>query len=402
MRAYTIIFIFIVLVLGVVGTVLAWMALEFNTHGTIDLGSAYLTQSELELAILVLGVLSAGLLGLLTSIAALHYFLEKHGKEEKIDYDREYEQELPYDYPPAYAGALLNDVDEAPLPKDFFATILYLDWHGLLDIEKAGKDYNIVFKEKREDKILEIPSVRKVYKFLYGYAMSHKEGEKEFVPLTELEYRSVCNQRWFNIFFKDWQASVQEEMKTIGLLGHKGGLGYYELIIITYALLSALFLVLLFAPIPMLIYYLMVGMPFGFFFFGAAAGIALRRYYKGKLTLKSSEGNIHYHRWKAFRRYVRDFSEMEEHPVMHIKLWDEIMVYSVSLGVAKEAVRSLRVAPSEVTSKSVLFVDGNLLNFNSKRFYKAVEGFSTVTTTALPIGALGAAAIGMSAIIGRR
>jgi uncharacterized membrane protein len=48
-------------------------------------------------------------------------------------------------------------------------------------------------------------------------------------------------------------------------------------------------------------------------------------------------------RAEALKRYLKDFSNLEEAPVGHLVLWDRFLVYAVALGVADELLDGLRV-----------------------------------------------------------
>lgn len=341
-----------------------------------------------EMLILAFIILVSGLIGAIVVGVLIYLIHQKHGKEEENKYSRRYEQEPPYEYPPAYAGALMDDVNQQAKPKDFLATIFYLDKKGLLDIKKTKKGYKIVF---RETKKIDIPSVRKVYDFLNEYSFKQtKKGENELY-FKELERRSIFNQEWFSKFFIDWQETVKQELKEKKLISGKKGLAIFETIMFAYIISAAFFSALIIYPMGEMILYYLLGIPFGFSFFGATASITLRAKYKNKLILKTKEGDLHQKRWAAFQNFVKEFSQMEEHPPMHKELWDEIMVYSISLGVAEEAIKAMKINQSE-TSNSSLFTDGKLIHFTQGEMAKAIELFSTVSTVALPIAAIGVGA----------
>ncbi|HVM12159.1 MAG TPA: DUF2207 domain-containing protein, partial [Actinomycetota bacterium] len=53
-------------------------------------------------------------------------------------------------------------------------------------------------------------------------------------------------------------------------------------------------------------------------------------------------------RWRAFRRYLKDFSSLPEAPTMAVTIWERYMVYAVALGVAAEVERQVRaLVPAE-------------------------------------------------------
>ena len=65
-------------------------------------------------------------------------------------------------------------------------------------------------------------------------------------------------------------------------------------------------------------------------------------------------------RWAAFRRYLEDFSRMDEAPVISLPLWEEFLVYGIALGVADDVLEAARfAAPPELEQTSSLYWYGS-------------------------------------------
>src|SRR5690606_4350242 len=65
-------------------------------------------------------------------------------------------------------------------------------------------------------------------------------------------------------------------------------------------------------------------------------------------------------RWEAFRRYLTDFSRLEEAPVISLDLWDRYLVYAIAFGVAEEVLEQARLhAPPELEQTSSIYWYGN-------------------------------------------
>ena len=61
-------------------------------------------------------------------------------------------------------------------------------------------------------------------------------------------------------------------------------------------------------------------------------------------------------RWQAFRRYLADFSRLQEAPAISLKLWEEFLVYAVALGVAEDVLEAARLhAPPTLEETSSLY-----------------------------------------------
>ncbi|MCD4739748.1 DUF2207 domain-containing protein [archaeon] len=426
---------------------------------------------------LAIAHLFAAVLGAASIFVYLAYIHKKYGREEYSSYHNEYEQQPPYDYPPAYVGALMNEMHELPLPRDFLATIFYLKNLGYIELEKAGKDYIIKIKKETGPKIT---SVRIVYDLLVKESIK-AEGKLSF---SQIRDETIKEHNWFNSFFPHWAYLVRDEVNRMDLLNFsREGLARFELLVNIYAGIAAitvlsivscgvlirvpeeygraslyvlmgggivgtltilaiilssiliwtyvlakiielatsglqvliksirkgkvdyknfdkLLISIVLIPILTAIFFAFGGdayignlisvllpvTPFSFFFFGTLFGIGLRRYAKGELLLKSSKGNLHFKRWKAFRRYVRDFSNMEDHPPLHVHLWDQILTYSISLGIAENVLNKMEhVFPEE---NKVRDGKGKPAFSEEIRAYegitKMIEAFSIASTVGIP------------------
>ena len=59
----------------------------------------------------------------------------------------------------------------------------------------------------------------------------------------------------------------------------------------------------------------------------------------------SALGADHYAKWRAFRRFLLHFSEMERSTIPALEIWEHYLVYAVELGVAKQVMEQLMVYP---------------------------------------------------------
>jgi uncharacterized membrane protein len=62
--------------------------------------------------------------------------------------------------------------------------------------------------------------------------------------------------------------------------------------------------------------------------------------------------------WQAFRRFLLDFSRLDEAPVGHLVLWERYLVYAVALGVTAQVARALeaRIPPESAGTFAPWFV----------------------------------------------
>ena len=71
------------------------------------------------------------------------------------------------------------------------------------------------------------------------------------------------------------------------------------------------------------------------------AGAFLRR--------RSPMGSTHLAMWKAFRRFLLDFSSLDRAEIPSLIIWEHYLVYATVLGVAKQVISQLKVVYPEIT-----------------------------------------------------
>ena len=68
--------------------------------------------------------------------------------------------------------------------------------------------------------------------------------------------------------------------------------------------------------------------------FGIICGAAMPRW-KPETLLRARQ-------WKAYARFLKDFSAMEEAPPDHYKLWDYHFIYATALGVSEHYLKNIQ------------------------------------------------------------
>jgi uncharacterized membrane protein len=85
------------------------------------------------------------------------------------------------------------------------------------------------------------------------------------------------------------------------------------------------------------------------------AGSALHRMW----VRRTRKGALLHARWWAFRRYLTDFSRMEESPPASLALWEQFLVYGIALGVAEQVIEAVRLkAPPEIAEGGSFYSPG--------------------------------------------
>jgi uncharacterized membrane protein len=84
-------------------------------------------------------------------------------------------------------------------------------------------------------------------------------------------------------------------------------------------------------------------------------------------------------RWQAFRRYLSDFSRLEESPPASLALWEQFLVYGIALGVAEQVLEAARLyAPPEIAQGGSFYspgYDGSLSVPDGSTFSSLENGF---------------------------
>ena len=55
----------------------------------------------------------------------------------------------------------------------------------------------------------------------------------------------------------------------------------------------------------------------------------------------TQEGVDEFSKWKAFERFIKDFSLIKEHPPESVAIWNEYLIYATALGDAKAVSKAM-------------------------------------------------------------
>jgi uncharacterized membrane protein len=306
----------------------------------------------------IIGVLAA--LGLALGLGITTYL--RYGKEPRVVYDQEYEHAPPTDLPPAEVGALLSQGHVAE--QEFTATLFDLirkgaisakpiqtvrsTWGGLRqedisDLELGLTDNTTGFRDY-EQSVLTI--VRRVL----------DDGP---LPLsqfrTEIREDASANAKTYQIF----RTRVLDAIKRSDLLDTSGNVASALTVALAIVLVLGSFFVLpgLLGGRPggvAMAILIAVGM-----LVGAVILIVIVSFRRVRVK-RTRAGALEAARWDAFKRYLTDFSNLEEAPAISLELWDRYLVYAIAFGVAEEVLEQARLhAPPELETRSSIYWFGN-------------------------------------------
>ena len=309
-----------------------------------------------------------GALGIvLASIGGVILLWTKKGKRYKPSFDGDYFRELPAPYSPAELSVLWNN--KKMKAQDITATIMdlarrkfiYLD-EEVIEVKKllGTKEvttYKLTFMEAPEPNSYKNPQdavLKHHEQKLLNYLKTNIAARPGFVYLTEIEDYAKKHGKEFFTFWQSWTEDVamlakdynffdkdNKSRKGIGLLGLIMTVGGAFLISVSFALgFATLISGLIITIVPQ------------------------------TFKRRSMQGEEDYARWKAFKKFLEDFSQMQTHEIPSLIIWEHYLVYAVTLGVAKEVIKQLEIVFPNMTDGDYRFGQGWM-------HYSAYSNFTT-------------------------
>ena len=327
---------------------------------------------------------------LLMSLLVPAGIYKKYGREPTITYDAIYERTPPTDDSPAFVNAMssrskISDVgtvgDDA-----FKATIMDLiDRKYLILIH--SEDNNIKLQVSDKDfnnlKDFEVEAINLIRRF-------EVNGIIDFDYMSS-KLQSENTARDYINSLKNWKENfrntyISEEVIT-KFFDNKGAklLKYHVIIMIIISIIF-LFIAIIYSACGLLAGILIAVSIFMIILllilqFGTSNSIW------GRWTVYGKEYND---KWNNFRKYLSDFSLMEEYPPESVIVWNKYLIYATSLGVAQTVSKAMNKivyansSPYENDAYSFYYYGG----YNS--FTSAINtGYSTVSSSDSSSGSVG-------------
>jgi uncharacterized membrane protein len=327
-----------------------------------------------------------GLLLVLVSVGAMVFIYQRYGREPKVDYAERYEREPPTNDPPAVIGAIITQKPSVG-SREFTATLFDLIRRGVLKAEPVSVKKDGLMSEKTmtdlrvdvgsgdpdsiEDFARNVLTLENFEHRVLNVAervLSHGP-----VNLTDFEERiKDADDRGTNrSSYESFMDAVKQEVERRDLVERSPGrwLGPAALVL---GLAGAAWFVLalLGVPVGALIFSLIFSSFIGFVGAGLVVWVVFWRVFgRADSALGSTlhrmwvrrtpKGALLHARWQAFRRYLSDFSRMEESPPASLALWEQFLVYGIALGVAEQVLEAARLhAPPEIAEGGTFYSPG--------------------------------------------
>lgn len=257
---------------------------------------------------------------ILLNIAAIIILYFKYDKEYRPAWEGIYYRELPDEITPAVMSHLMTyDVSS----RDVLATLMDLVRQRYIDIrveEKAGsllhrksKDY--IFKLVNPDRSGLRPHEADLVDWFFHRAPTN--GEISLSAFRK-QSQSGLTAGMFQLRYKNWVNLVEAEAKKRAYVEANPG----KFIAVALALVQGFGLFWLlpekfkwfaFVALPLLLF-----------------GLRIRR--------RTRVGSTEYRKWTAFKKFLVDYSQMAERDLLSVHLWEQYLVYAISLGVAKQVI----------------------------------------------------------------
>jgi len=271
------------------------------------------------------------LLSILWLVLIIYLYI-KYDKELRPTFSGEYYRELPGEYTPAEMSVLLTMGHVET--RDITATLMDLVRKKQLLLSTETYIQKGLFGNKeKEDYALTInpqaPNIplKKHESFLISWFIN-TIGNGRKVMFNEIsEYaKTRAGARQFTSDYNLWRSLAIEEGRKNNFFDEKSGRGR-----IIGILASIAFVV---------VGFLLSSTGSGFAFALVVQGIILM-IFSIRLNRRTAYGNEQYAMWMAFKKFLKEFSNMDKAEIPSIVIWEHYLVYAISLGVAKEVIRQL-------------------------------------------------------------
>lgn len=259
----------------------------------------------------------------------------KNSKRYKVENEYgEYFRELPDDYSPSIAGTLVSR-NLYPSGRELFAMLLDLVRKGHLRLEEGEKTTTLILQESGK------PLSEEEKFILNWYIRELGDGEKIILESVEASIKGRGGAKEFNRNYERWRTIVYSDMLEKNLkmdkrdkfstsLGIFTGIAYFigggMLVVYFQSELFILMILLGFILLP----------------------------YTFSRKRASLEKEKAISRWEAFKKFLVDYSNLEEAKLASIELWEHYFVYAVALGVAEKVAKGYSKIMSKKGEESTI------------------------------------------------
>jgi len=253
-------------------------------------------------------------LGLIILVVKVY---KKHDKEYASNFKNEYYRDFPANYNPSTVGYLIRQNINT---NDLSACLLNLIYKKVITFEKINKkDYKLTYHENTD---VMTDADKKLIKLIF------REPE---ITLSQLKKKARSGYNSFINDFTNWKESAifeaQKEEFFEQAIGVKVNSSIYSIIGITISIF-------------IFEYSLIIGC---ILFLAGLVSL----FYFICFSKRTTKGNEHYLKWKALKKFMKDFGRMDKKELPEIVLWEKYLVYAVSLGCADTLAKTMQLRIAE-------------------------------------------------------
>jgi len=280
------------------------------------------------------------------------YIYLKYDREFRHSFFGKYYRELPGEYTPAEMSVLMSM--GRVYPRDIMATLMDLVRKRYLLLEEVNVDKKSLFGVRKvSDYMISLNDEKPLIglksheSFIVNWFIN-EIGNGHDVLLDDIKDYSKKGKTAldFKGSYDLWSEKAEMEAKKNNFFDNSAKKG--QII----GIISAIFFMAAGIVLPAVLY-----KTYGIilFFLGTIMLI-----FSARIKRRSTYGNEQYVMWKAFRKFLKDFSRLKEAEVPSIILWEHYLVYAISLGVAKEVIRQLPLVfrESDLSNPHLTFLYG--------------------------------------------
>ncbi len=267
----------------------------------------------------------------------LYLFLRFRAHRDPQAYPGDYFRDLPGEYSPAEAGYFSRL--GRTVPEDITATIMDLTRRGHLQLEEYTDKKGLVIKRAFTDYRIYrgkgtgqlAPHENHLLNFIFKQVA--RSGES--ATFRDIETYAKRNRNSTASFFEDWKTRVENRVKKMEFFGGPVWAGIITGIVLCAAGLLSIWAELLITT--------------GIVTFLCGLLLLILSLNLKNLTPKGAD---HYAKWKAFKRFLLHFSQLESSTIPSLEIWEHYLVYAVALGVAKQVIKQLQVVYPQIREQT--------------------------------------------------
>lgn len=310
-----------------------------------------------------------GVVGFVITVLLLIVWIKKmikirkdYGTDPKTDFEGKYYREIPGNYTPAEMVMLFHNSTVTSV--EIFATLIDLVRRRILLLETEKKTLKKLLKSTERVEYIFIknpqpPSLvmRSHEKYLISWFFDTIAQGNRFVLSDIKRYvkDKSCAEN-FRKSFDGWKNLVVKESKRNGFYPNKLKAGWGFNLLWGFGFIFA---------------GLIVGASTKFNMSAVISVLGLVMFFYSLFQYQRTEyGSDQYKKWMAFKRFIIDFSRIEEATIPSVAIWEHYLVYAIPLGVAKEVIKQLPLvlendsdlALNSTMTSNIFWQDDNLYN----------------------------------------